>query len=359
MSNRYQPYYEPAEKGIIQEHTLIWHKELDADENRETRHFPQGQTTGWQKEGETQGSNVESGWPKFQSEILARKPHTQPRKQEIPHQQSTEAETRGKHPEAAGVAEPSLRSMTQQPLLHQKGHCAVDLIQEPNQYRCLFDLPGVEKHQVSLHLDRGVLKMIVRRTEDQIAEMHQGQQMEEPVHREKQPEAATQNRNAPQHNQPQSSTQNQPQLPQQSQTQSSSQTQTLPEANQPQGGSEYEKPTMPASSQQGVSEPAPRHPQSTGTGANTAREMENAAKQMETRTGQESEQPISQEKAAEAKAKQSKGFYLVKERSHGRIERFVRLPWDIKEENIDAKLENGVLTVAIGRTPRARHVQVA
>ena len=54
------------------------------------------------------------------------------------------------------------------------------------------------------------------------------------------------------------------------------------------------------------------------------------------------------------------GGYVVRERSHGKFQRTLRLPDGIDADNADAKVENGVLTVTIPRseTSRAKRIEV-
>jgi HSP20 family protein len=49
---------------------------------------------------------------------------------------------------------------------------------------------------------------------------------------------------------------------------------------------------------------------------------------------------------------QQQGGYLRKEVSYGNYQRSIQLPGDVKEEDITASFENGVLTVSVPKAPR-------
>ena len=46
------------------------------------------------------------------------------------------------------------------------------------------------------------------------------------------------------------------------------------------------------------------------------------------------------------------GGYLRREVSHGNFQRSIQLPGDVKQEDITASFENGVLTVSVPKVPR-------
>lgn len=51
--------------------------------------------------------------------------------------------------------------------------------------------------------------------------------------------------------------------------------------------------------------------------------------------------------------------YHRREREAGRFSRIVDLPGDVNADSVDAKLVNGLLTVAIGKSEAAKSKQIA
>jgi HSP20 family protein len=58
---------------------------------------------------------------------------------------------------------------------------------------------------------------------------------------------------------------------------------------------------------------------------------------------------------------QNKGGYLRKEVAYGNYQRSIQLPADVKEDDIQAHFENGVLTITVPKVPRPqpKKIQVA
>jgi HSP20 family protein len=52
--------------------------------------------------------------------------------------------------------------------------------------------------------------------------------------------------------------------------------------------------------------------------------------------------------------KKDEGSYLLRERRYERLQRNISLPQGIDEQNVNAKLENGCLTVTLNKTERAK-----
>lgn len=255
---------------------------------------PQSENRGWQQKDQS-GSEAVRGQPS-QSE-LATGAYQQKDRSALDH---------GAQPQIQGYQKGA--EIEPHPL-HQKGHCAMDLIQEPTRYVALFDLPGVPKNQISLCIDRGVLKMIVRRTENQ-PHPHEAQQQPSGMAQHPHPEF-----------------------------------QNLPQQTQQTGG--FGKVTVGDESQQQL--------EARGPAAVPA-----IPSRVPTHEAQTRGPAAGLEKAPESHLPNHppKSFYLCRERPHGRIERFIRLPGDINEEQSDAKLENGVLSVSIGRVGKTKHVRV-
>jgi HSP20 family molecular chaperone IbpA len=199
--------------------------------------------------------------------------------------------------------------------MRQRGYAPLDLIQCPTHYLALFDLPGVFKDQISLYIDRGLLKMTVKRPEN-AANPHQ------------------KHRNLQQHESGLSQQPN-PQF-----------------QGQQQGGSGFGKVTVEDDVDDDFDVGVVK-------GIERAYERD---RQLHQRSQVQSSQihdsgSMSSGGGSGPSAEMRKspnvlpqgGQYLCKERPTGRIDRFIRLPHDIQETVSDAKLENGVLSVTIGR----------
>jgi HSP20 family molecular chaperone IbpA len=213
--------------------------------------------------------------------------------------------------------------------MRQKGYCPLDLIQEPTRYVALFDLPGVYRDQIALCIDRGMLKMTVHRPENAAYPHHKH-------HRQPQ--------------QQESGMTQQPNPQFQGQAQSGGFGKVTVEDEQEDDfdvgvlkGIEHayqrdmekrqraQLQTSQIHDNSGSTLAAPKPGSGMGAG--------NAGPSAEMRKSPNILPPG--------------GQYLCRERPHGRIDRFIRLPHDIEETLSDAKLENGVLSVSIGR--RAHH----
>jgi HSP20 family molecular chaperone IbpA len=204
--------------------------------------------------------------------------------------------------------------------MRQRGYAPLDLIQCPTHYLALFDLPGVFKDQITLCIDRGLLKMTVHRPEN-AANPHQKHRN----NRQQQESGLNQQPN--------------PQF----------------QGQQQQGGGGFGKVTVEDDVDddfdvgvvKGIERAYERDRQ-------LHQRSQVQSSQIRDSGSMSSSGGVSGGQSAEMRKSPNVlppgGQYLCKERPTGRIDRFIRLPHDIQETVSDAKLENGVLSVTIGRS---------